>query len=122
MHGTEGKRLDRVTGTWMDAAAYDAMQAQREEAVFMRRARQGELCAPMVINDGMDGVQSQTDGKVYDSKHALRREYRRAGVIEVGNDVKMKRDKPTRDEKDRNGRAIKDTIGRAFNRVGLPTA
>jgi hypothetical protein len=44
------------------------------------------LSAPMLTLDTMDPVQSQTNGKMYDSKAALRAEYKRAGVVEVGND------------------------------------
>lgn len=39
-----------------------------------------------VIDDTMAPVQSMVDGKKYDSKSALRRHYRAAGVYEVGND------------------------------------
>ncbi|UPK02389.1 hypothetical protein [Bradyrhizobium sp. 170] len=34
----------------------------------------------------MDPVQSQLDGRMYDSKSALRATYRATGVTEVGND------------------------------------
>lgn len=44
--------------------------------------------APQVISDTIGrGVQSMTNGQWYDSKSALRKEYKQAGVIEVGNDV-----------------------------------
>lgn len=90
---TAGKKFDRVSMTWMDAAAYDALKADREERAFQRRGRQGELCAPMVIRDETRPMRSMTDGRVYDSKSNLRREYRRAGVVEVGNDVPMQKPK-----------------------------
>ena len=53
-----------------------------------------ELSGPMVISDCMDGVQSQLDGKWYDSKSSLRKTYRQAGVTEVGNDAKAEYRRP----------------------------
>ena len=72
----------------------------------------GDFPTPQVMRDGMDAVQSQTDGKMYDSKAALRREYKRANVVEVGNEVQRHDNTP---------RASKDTgdIDRALNAVGL---
>jgi hypothetical protein len=49
-------------------------------------SKHSDFPAPMTILDTMDPVQSQTNGKMYDSKAALRAEYKRAGVVEVGND------------------------------------
>jgi hypothetical protein len=36
--------------------------------------------APQVVRDALDGVRSMQDGKIYDSKSALYRSYREAGV------------------------------------------
>ncbi|HEY5412990.1 MAG TPA: hypothetical protein VIJ94_19925 [Caulobacteraceae bacterium] len=50
------------------------------------------LCAPMVISDTMAPIQSQVDGRIYDSKAAIRAGYRTASsrdgrdYVEVGND------------------------------------
>lgn len=41
---------------------------------------------PQISGDGMDGVKSMVDGKMYDSKSALRRTYRDKGYIELGNE------------------------------------
>lgn len=65
---------------------YDRMRAHFEEQAFMRQTSQGQLCAPMIISDTQAAMQSQTNGKVYDSKSEMRKEYRRAGVVEVGNE------------------------------------
>jgi hypothetical protein len=70
--------------------------------------------SPVVIGDSMTPVQSMLDGKFYDSKTALRATYKAAGVTEVGNDPAIRRRKPKPDRE-----AIKDTVGRAFARVGL---
>lgn len=51
-----------------------------------RRVVRSSLACPMVIADGMAPVQSMLDGRMYDSKAALRATYRAAGVVEVGND------------------------------------
>lgn len=113
---TAGKRFDRVSMTWMDAAAYDRLRADREERAFQRKASQGQLCAPMVITDGMPALQSQTDGRLYDSKSNLRREYRRAGVIEVGNDVPTQRPKA---DKTALRKARRAAIGKALSYAGF---
>lgn len=65
---------------------YERDRAYYEELAFLRKPTQGELCAPMVISDTQPLLQSQTNGKHYDSKSELRKEYRRAGVVEVGNE------------------------------------
>ena len=113
---TAGKKYDRVSMTWMDAAAYDRLTAEREERAFQRRVSQGQLCAPMVIHDTMRPIQSQTNGRIYDSKSQLRREYRRAGVIEVGNDVPMTKPKQDRAALKKARRAA---IGRALSYCGF---
>lgn len=118
----DGMIFDRVSCMYLDAATHAAVTARREEMAFQRELRQGELAAPNVIRDGIGGIhglQSQQDGKFYDSKRALRRHYRESGVLEVGNDVPEERGKPPVDPKRRE--KIKDSVGRAFQRVGLPT-
>ncbi|MEN1729441.1 MAG: hypothetical protein AAGJ52_13475 [Pseudomonadota bacterium] len=119
---TDGLVYDRVAFTWVTPEEMERRQAHREELIFQRRVSQGQLCAPMVISDsigGVNGVQSQADGKFYDSKSRLRKHYKRAGVIEVGNDVPKDRGKAPVDPHGRKKRM--NAIGKAFNRVGLPT-
>lgn len=76
--------------------------------------KRSDLPAPRLASDVMAPVQSQLDGKMYDSKSALRRTYRAAGVIEVGNDParlrKFKR-KPIEDK------PIADVVEKAAARV-----
>lgn len=80
--------------------------------------KRSDLPGPMIITDTMDPVQSQLDGKFYDSKAALRSTYRAAGVVEVGNDSSVtdpkpfKRPKPKRED-------IKASVNKAFSRAGL---
>jgi hypothetical protein len=45
-----------------------------DKPIRQRGARSGFPC-PMVIRDSMDDIQSMADGRVYDSKSALRRSY-----------------------------------------------
>lgn len=116
---TAGKKFDRVSQTWLDPDEYERRRAIYEERAFMRGGNQGELCAPMVILDGHKPVMSMTNGKIYDSKSALRAEYKRAGVIEVGNDVPMKKAAPSRDERDRAKKERKAAIGRALSQTGF---
>jgi hypothetical protein len=47
-----------------------------------------DLPCPQVLSDQMDAVQSQVSGEFYESKSALRREYKATGHIEKGNDVR----------------------------------
>jgi hypothetical protein len=117
---TAGKMFDRVTGTWLDPDEYERRKADYEERAFQRRASQGDLCAPRILRDDMGKhVQSMTNGRYYDSKSELRKEYRRAGVIEVGNDVPMKRPAPSRDERERAKKERKAAVGRALSRAGF---
>lgn len=75
------------------------------------------LNAPMLIADGMRAVQSMTNGQMYDSKSALRAEYKRAGVIEVGNE---KQSKPTSQVKsEENREARRASIGKALSAAGF---
>lgn len=122
----DGLVYDRPSFTWVTPEEHARRTAEREERAFQRRARQGELCAPMVISDaqgGVRGLQSQVDGKFYDSKSNMRRHYKREGMVEVGNDNVTTRfwhgDKPLKDPHAE--RKQMDAIGKAFNRVGLPT-
>src|SRR5687768_18495563 len=63
---------------------------------------------PMVLSDTMDPVQSQLDGRYYDSKSRLRATYKDAGVIEIGTDAarfkKPKKKRPDRSEERRVGK------------------
>lgn len=113
--------LNRATCTMMTPAEHAEWTSRMEDQAFLRKPRQGELTSPMVIGDslGVQGLKSQVDGRMYDSKSNLRRHYREKGVIEVGNDGSKQRGKPVRDPKGREKRM--DAIGKAMNRVGLPT-
>lgn len=119
------ERYDRPSFAWIGEEEWQRRQWEREDRIFAKRANQGELCAPTILSDslgGVKGVQSQADGRFYDSKSNLRRHYREAGVIEVGNDVPKTRffhgDKPLADPmKDR---AQDAAIGKALARAGLP--
>jgi hypothetical protein len=82
------------------------------------------LAAPMVIRDDMSPVQSMLDGKLYDSKRALRATYRPSGnregkyFTEVGDDKSITDPKPfVKPKPDR--KAIKAAVGKAFSRAGL---
>lgn len=83
-----------------------------------RNWNRSDFSAPMVITDTMDPVQSMLDGKLYDSKAALRATYRRAGVVEVGNDPSVLEPKPfQRPKPDR--KEIQAAVGKAFSQAGL---
>jgi hypothetical protein len=102
----------RVCGGWHNLEAWPG------NCLPERNLTRSDLPGPMIITDTMDPVQSQLDGKMYDSKAALRSTYRAAGVIEVGNDSSVtdpkpfKRPKPKRED-------IKASVNKAFSRAGL---
>lgn len=57
------------------------------EKQFERPApKRSDLPCPRIASDIMEPVQSQVDGRLYDSKSAIRKHYRETGHIEVGND------------------------------------
>jgi len=74
------------------------------------------LAAPRVVSDTLPPLQSQVTGAIHDSKSNLRREYRRHGMEEVGNDPAQFRPKP-KPKVDRQG--IRAAIERANSRVNL---
>jgi len=78
-------------------------------------AHRSTLAAPHLVTDSMPPTQSMLDGKLYDSKSRLRRTYKAAGVIEVGNDVPMTPPAPKRPRRE----DIKAAVGRAFSKAGL---
>lgn len=84
-------------------------------------ARPGEaLVAPNVIRDTMPAIQGQHDGKVYDSKRAIRASYQPSGnadgkqYTEIGNDEArhrpMKRNPP-------DAKKIKDAVQHGMARL-----
>ena len=73
------------------------------------------LPAPHVMTDTMPPVQSMASGKMYESKSAIRAEYKRLGLREVGNDVPMTPPAPKRPRRE----DIKAAVGRAFSKAGL---
>ena len=101
-----------------DEAAIAITRALKQEIAQLKQELRSDLPGPMIITDTMSPVQSQLDGKMYDSKAALRATYTAAGVVEVGNDSSVlqpkpfKRPKPKRDD-------IKASVNKAFSRAGL---
>lgn len=66
---------------------WHAPDAWPEECTPDARVARGSFPVPMVAFDTIQGgVQSMVDGLWYESKAALRRSYRAAGVVEVGNE------------------------------------
>lgn len=88
-----------------------------KEIVLPEKVRPGpaprsSLPCPQVLSDHMDAVQSQVTGKMYESKSALRAEYRATGHIEKGNDKRPPWKMP------RTPRAvIRDVVRKAAARV-----
>lgn len=82
------------------------------------QTKRSDIPSPIIIQDGMDPVQSQLDGQFYDSKSQLRATYKQAGVVEVGNDSSITAPKPA-PKKRPNKREIHDTVSKAFSQAGL---
>lgn len=105
--------------TWLPRDEYERRRADRLERAFQRQASQGQIAAPSVQSDGLGlhGLKSMADGKMYDSKAAMRAEYRRLGFVEVGNDSSLTSGKrkasESRDEKDRRRKAVRESIEKA---------
>lgn len=76
------------------------------------------LPTPMLSLDTMDPVQSQLDGKMYDSKAKLRATYKQAGMVEVGNDSSVTDPKPFKKPRPKRSE-IKESVGKAFARAGI---
>ncbi len=118
-----GDRYDRPSMAWVRADEWQRRQWDREEQVFQKRMRQGELCAPQVApsdtQGGIRGLKSMVDGRMYDSKSSMRRHYRERGVTEVGNDSSLTRP-PKRYVDPQQDKKIEAALGRAWDRVGLP--
>jgi len=106
------ERFCKVCGGWhrLDAWPHNCMPE--------RNWNRSDHPAPGIIIDTMAPVQSMLDGKLYDSKSALRATYKQAGVTEVGNDSSVLDPKPFKKPKpDR--KAIKAAVGKAFSQAGL---
>lgn len=83
------------------------------------RAREPQ--APFTISDAQPALRSMTDGRIYDSKSEMRKEYRRAGVEEVGTE----KQKPGRDwsaekaKRAKQRQEIKGALYKAHSRMGF---
>lgn len=74
---------------------------------------------PQVISDytggGIDGIKSMADGKYYDSKSAYRKELKRQGLVELGNDAPTKGKGPEAHISDKE---LKQDIAQAISQLG----
>lgn len=83
-----------------------------------------ELAAPMLANSnlealgGLDGLQSQVDGKHYTCARRMRAEYRAHEVQEVGNEPQRKQSHHAK-RKPSTAADVKPAIERAFSQAGL---
>lgn len=116
---TKGKRFCRVSQTWLEPAEYAQRYALYDELAFQRAPSQGQLATPMIIQDGQRPLQSMTNGKIYDSKSEMRKEYKRAGATEVGDQALTKREKPSRAELDRRKTERRASCARALSQMGF---
>ncbi|MEL6758103.1 MAG: hypothetical protein AAFP81_16855 [Pseudomonadota bacterium] len=100
------ERYCKVCGGWHDLEAWPI------ECMPERNKSRSELPSPMLIRDEMSPLMGMHDGKMYDSKSALRASYKAHGVIEVGNDSSVMKPQP-RKPKRPDRKSIRDSINRA---------
>lgn len=101
-------RLCRVCGGW-----HSLEEAWPEEChghFGSPNTKRSDLAAPNFIKDEMPALQSQLSGKMYDSKSALRKEYKAHGAVEIGNE----QPKP---QASKRPMITKNDVGEAINKV-----
>ena len=76
-------------------------------------ARSDAIPVPMFISDTMEPVKSMADGRIYDSKSAIRAGYKAGGFVEVGNDTSILKPKPAARP---DPKAINDAVEKAVAR------
>lgn len=106
------QRYCRKCGEW------HALEAWPPDCFARAHVSCSNLSSPNFISDTLDPVQSQLDGRIYDSKSRLRETYRNAGVVEVGNDSSVMNPvakRPPRVPRD----DIKASVAKAFSRAGF---
>ena len=107
----------RLTGIVesLEAKANAALtRAEAEQARAEAEQARADFPMPMVQTDCMTPVKSMTNGQIYDSKSALRSEYKRAGVTEIGNEKLKPYTIPRPKKKD-----VQATVEKALSRAGL---
>ena len=102
-----------IRGRWIwDERRGELVPADEYQRQPVQRS---SLPMPMVAFDTIEGgVESMVDGKIYTSKSALRRSYKAAGVVEVGNDPQRfaKKERPKINRK-----KVKESLEKAAARV-----
>ncbi|MGO7535399.1 hypothetical protein [Rhizobium leguminosarum] len=84
------ERYCRVCGGW------HALDEWPHNCMPLKSQAQSDLPAPHFVSDSID-IQSMHDGRHYTSKAKLRSAYRRAGVVEIGNEKPQPIEKPKTD-------------------------
>jgi len=107
------ERFCRVCRGW-----HDKNEPWPAECYPREEVKRSHLGAPMIITDTMAPVQSQLDGKMYDSKSKLRSTYKAAGMVELGNDSSVTDPKPMKKKRPKR-QDIRDSIDKGFSRAGL---
>lgn len=115
------ERLCKVCRGWhpLDAWPHNCMPE--------RNYNRSELSAPMLIRDCMDETRSMLDGRIYDSKSSLRKTYKQAGVVEVGNDssytdpaaIRPRAAKEVKRQRAEHKKAVSKTVEKALSRAGF---
>ena len=101
--------MSRYTYVWSEQLQRLVEKGGPEHQV--ERAARSHLSAPMLIRDGMDALQSQVSGKFYESKSAMRAEYKQHGVVEMGTSAPTTPGTPSRPK------VTKAEIAQAINAV-----
>lgn len=111
-----------LTGLWLKKQIIDLKISQALESGLIAKAYHEpalKQAGPHVISDytggGIDGIKSMADGKYYDSKSAYRKELKRQGLVELGNDAPTKGKGP---EARINDKELKQDIANAISQLG----
>ena len=96
----------------------DCMVGEDGLPMLNQAQRAAPPVAAMVISDTQPPLASMTNGKVYDSKSELRKEYRRAGVQEIGNEKQAPKVK-TKEDRKKQREGIKASLHKAHSRMGF---
>lgn len=110
------------TGLWTQLMMVQRKVAKALESGMVSKVSYEPVtkqAGPHVISDytggGIDGIKSMADGKYYDSKSEYRKELKRRGLVELGNDAPVKGKGPEAHISDRE---LKQDIAQAISQLG----
>lgn len=98
-----------IRGTWIYIDGKLILKGSADDT--RPRVSRSNFPSPYVVSDALPDLRSMADGKIYDSKSAMRREYKRRGLIELGNDA------PTHTPEPRENLVTENDVYEAYQKV-----